>query len=158
MKEKNPRDYINSLLRIQRAGLSPLVPPNRTQILLDDLSSVEDRISRVLGLINQHEKKSNNMLFFVMYDIESDKVRRYVVKYLLKQGCIRVQRSIFLANLNASALEEIKQDLAEVQAVYDNEDSVLIVPISTDYLKAMKVIGKNINLDIITRSKNTLFF
>ena len=45
-----------------------------------------------------------------------------------------------------------------VQAAYQNEDSNLIVPITTDYLRAMKVIGQNIDVDIITHSKNTLFF
>ena len=45
-----------------------------------------------------------------------------------------------------------------VQAAYQNEDSILIVPITTDYLRAMKVIGQNIDVDIITHSKNTLFF
>ncbi|WP_249170570.1 hypothetical protein [Porphyromonas levii] len=48
--------------------------------------------------------------------------------------------------------------LAEVQACYDNEDSILIVPISTDYLQAMKVIGAAIDVDLILKRKNTLFF
>ncbi|WP_311566681.1 CRISPR-associated endonuclease Cas2 [Porphyromonas uenonis] len=29
-----------------------------------------------------------------MYDIESDKVRRLVAKYLIGKGCTRIQRSI----------------------------------------------------------------
>ena len=48
--------------------------------------------------------------------------------------------------------------LTEVQAFYDNEDSILVVPVSTDLLKSMKVIGKTLDVDIIMRSKNTLFF
>ena len=98
------------------------------------------------------------MLFFVMYDIESNKVRRHVVKYLERQGCTRVQKSIFLADLPTATYEKIKNDLADVQACYDNEDSILVVPISTDYLKAMKVIGQTINVDVITKTSNTLFF
>ena len=98
------------------------------------------------------------MLFFVMYDIESNRVRRQIVKYLERQGCTRVQKSIFLADLPISQYEQIKSDLAEVQACYENLDSILVVPISTDYLKAMKVIGQSINVDVITKSSNTLFF
>ena len=98
------------------------------------------------------------MMFFVMYDIESDKVRRYVVKYLERQGCSRIQRSIFLANLPMEKFNEIKDDLQEVQATYDNHDSILVVPITSEYLKAMKIIGQNINVDIITHTRNTLFF
>ena len=98
------------------------------------------------------------MLFFVMYDIESNKVRAQIAKYLIRKGCTRIQRSIFLADLASSEYNTIRQDLAAVQAAYDNKDSILIVPISTDYLQAMKVIGQKIELDIIMHSKNTLFF
>lgn len=98
------------------------------------------------------------MLFFVMYDVESNKVRRYVVKYLERQGCTRIQKSIFLADLEMSKFNEIKNDLAEVQAVYENNDSILVVPITTEYLRSMKIIGQNIDIDVITHSRNTLFF
>jgi CRISPR-associated protein Cas2 len=98
------------------------------------------------------------MLFFVMYDIAHNKVRNMVAKYLIKRGCYRIQKSIFLADLPPEDFSKIKSDLAEVQAAYDNNDSILIVPISTDYLKSMKIIGQNIDVDLIMRNKNTLFF
>ena len=98
------------------------------------------------------------MLFFVMYDIESNKVRYQIMKYLIKKGCTRVQKSIFLADLPSSIYNTIREELALVQESYDNNDSILIVPISTDYLSAMKIIGQSIDIDVITRSKNTLFF
>ena len=93
-----------------------------------------------------------------MYDIESNKVRSQIVKYLIKKGCVRVQKSIFLADLESSVYEEIRNDLAEVQAAYDNQDSILIVPLSTDYLRSMKVIGQSLNLDLITHSRSTMSF
>ena len=49
-------------------------------------------------------------------------------------------------------------DLTEVQSTYENEDSILIVPISSEYLRSMKIIGQKIELDIIMHNKNTLFF
>lgn len=98
------------------------------------------------------------MLFFIMYDIESNKVRYYVSKYLERKGCFRIQRSIFLADLNKSVYDEIKSDLAEVQSLYDNHDSIIVCPISTDQLRAMKVIGNDINIEIITHNRNTIFF
>jgi len=98
------------------------------------------------------------MTFFVMYDISSNKVRNQVVKYLIQKGCTRVQRSIFLADLDAKVYNEIREDLAAVQQAYENEDSILIVPLSTDYLKSMKIIGQNIDIDVITKCKHTLFF
>jgi CRISPR-associated protein Cas2 len=86
------------------------------------------------------------------------KVRYNVVKYLIKRGCTRIQKSIFLADLSHEIYDSIRNDLSEIQSLYDNHDSIIICPISTDLLKSMKVIGQSINMDVITRSKNTLFF
>lgn len=98
------------------------------------------------------------MLFFIMYDIESNKVRYNIVKYLERMGCHRLQKSIFLANLSMEKYDQIKKDMVEVQSLYDNHDSIIVCPVSTDIIRCMKIIGQNINLDIITQSKNTLFF
>lgn len=93
-----------------------------------------------------------------MYDIESNKVRTLISKYLERKGCIRIQKSIFLADLDRTIFEEIRSDLVEVQSSYENNDSIILVPISTDYLQSMKIIGQSVNVDIITKNKNTLFF
>ena len=98
------------------------------------------------------------MLFFVMYDIESNKVRYNVVKYLERKGCTRIQKSIFLADAPADIYDSIRTDLAEVQALYDNHDSIIVCPISPDLLRSMRIIGQNIDIDLIMKNKNTLFF
>lgn len=98
------------------------------------------------------------MLYFVMYDIESNKVRTNVAKFLLKMGCFRIQETIFLADTSHEKYDKIRNVLTDVQALYENNDSILVVPISTDYLKSMKIIGKQIDVDIIMRNKSTLFF
>ncbi|MDL2213259.1 CRISPR-associated endonuclease Cas2 [Bacteroides sp. OttesenSCG-928-E20] len=157
-KKKEAYGYIEILKKLIHAGISESPPPNRTAVRLDEFLSTEERVRQILGVINRKNRNPSTMLFFVMYDIESDKIRRYIVKYLQRKGCLRVQRSIFFADLDASSCEEIKRDLAEVQAIYENKDSILIVPISTDMLKSMKVIGQNLNIDIITNTENTLFF
>lgn len=123
----------------------------------EKLDRLDERVERLLNITNQ-ERKSTNMLFFVMYDIAHNKVRGYVAKYLIKKGCTRIQKSIFLADLPPDSVQSIKSDLAQVQAAYDNNDSILIVPVSTDEIRAMKIIGQNIDVDLITRNRNTLFF
>ena len=45
-----------------------------------------------------------------------------------------------------------------LQTSNENKDSILVVPISPDYLRSMKIIGQKIELDIILHNKNTLFF
>lgn len=156
-RKKRTLSFVEKMKKLQQAGLSENSSPNR---LLDDcdLSNLEVRIKNILQIIDNPKKKTNTMIFFIMYDIESNKVRRYIAKYLEKKGCTRIQRSIFLADADTAIYNEIKNDLTEVQACYDNNDSILVVPISPDYLRAMKIIGQSIDLDIITRSKTSLFF
>ena len=60
--------------------------------------------------------------------------------------------------MNVHELDKIRRSLTEVQECYENNDSILVVPISTDYLQSMKIIGKTIDVDIIMQTKNTLFF
>lgn len=146
------------LQRIAEAGIKDNEEIKRTPEDEESiLETLPERVRKILN-INENQRKSTDMLFFVMYDIAHNKVRNMVAKYLIKRGCYRIQKSIFLADLPPEDFNKIKSDLAEVQAAYDNNDSILIVPISTDYLKSMKIIGQNIDVDLIMRNKNTLFF
>lgn len=157
-KKKEPPSFVEKMQKFIHAGISGSTVPNRIDNDLDNLSSLEERVSKVLGIVNRSNRSATSMLFFVMYDIESNKVRNQVVKYLQRKGCVRVQKSIFLADLEIAEYNNIRNDLAEVQAAYENKDSILVVPISSDYLRSMKIIGQKIELDVIMHSKNTLFF
>ena len=155
--KKPPLSFVDQMKKLIASGIndSPKI------VVKDDseaLTPLEERVQDILGLSDNARKRKDRMLFFVMYDIESDKVRRLVVKYLIREGCTRIQKSIFLADRPVATYNKIRSDLAEVQAVYDNEDSIIVLPVTTDYLRMMKVIGKNIDVDIITHNKNTLFF
>ncbi len=158
-KPKPPLSFVETMHKLAAAGLQDAPSPSQPhEVAVDDMPSIEARLKALFHLIENPKRKAANMLFFVMYDIESNRVRRQVVKYLIRKGCYRVQKSIFLADLSVDEYNAIRDDLTQVQACYDNEDSILVVPISTDYLKAMRIIGKNIDVDVITKSKNTLFF
>ena len=157
-RKKKEIDYIAILKKMIEAGIAHSPAAKQTDNANDQLLTLSERVQQVLEIVNNKKRPAGNMLFFVMYDIESNKVRRYVVKYLEKKGCTRIQKSIFLADLSLDKYESIRNDLTEVQAAYDNNDSILVVPITTDYLKAMKVIGQNLDVDIITHTRNTLFF
>jgi len=159
MTKKRPEiSFVQLMRKFNHAGIAGSPTPNRTTNDYDDLPTLEQRIGKILGLVNRDNRPASNMIFFVMYDIEDNKVRRYVANYLIRKGCNRVQRSIFLADLPNPLYEEIRNDLTEVQAAYENMDSILIVPLSTDYLTAMRIIGQTIDVDIITHKRNTLFF
>lgn len=162
-KKKPPLPFAEQMRKIAAARLKP--PPDAADGGEDrdgggtlDMDSLQVRVRKILGMTERAKKVEGRMLFFVMYDIENDKVRGLVSKYLIRKGCTRIQRSIFLADTPVETYEGIKEDLAEVQATYDNNDSIIILPVSTDYLRMMKIIGQKIEVDIITHSCNTLFF
>ena len=157
-KKKEPPGFVEVMRKLTRAGITGSAVPNRVITHLDEITTLEERVEKILGIIKQDKRPAGNMIFFVMYDIEDDKVRRHVFKYLLRMGCYRVQRSVFLADLPNANYDQIRKDLTEVQAAYDNNDSILVVPLSTDYLTAMKIIGQTIDIDVITKTRNTLFF
>ena len=156
-RKKKQFSLIEAVGRLQETGIS--LDSSHIDITdIDKIPSLDDRIKLILNINTKTDRKAGDMLFFIMYDIESNKVRRLIVKYLEQKGCHRVQKSIFLADLPGDVYNQIRNDLAEVQAAYDNYDSILIVPISTDYLNSMKDIKKTIDVDLIMKTKNTLFF
>jgi CRISPR-associated protein Cas2 len=158
-KKKPPLTFVEEMARLKSAGLKEDTSPNRPiNTDIDGLPTLEERLKILFDIAKKTKHDPSRMLFFVMYDIESNKVRRHVVKYLERQGCSRIQKSIFLADLPVAKYEQIRNDLVEVQGCYENEDSILVVPISSDMLNAMKIIGQNINIDLITRNTTTLFF
>ena len=155
---RKPLSYIEMLRKLSHAGMSHSPEVNRAVGTLDDLPTLRERVNFLLGVVNNPMRPITHMLFFVMYDIASNKVRYLVAKYLERKGCIRIQRSIFLADLDKAVYDQIKTDLAEVQSLYNNHDSIIVCPVSTDQLRVMKIIGEDINLDVIIKSHNTIFF
>jgi len=102
--------------------------------------------------------KSNVMLFMIMYDIENNKVRTQIAKYLTKKGCMRIQKSVYLAKSSPAVMKEISNVLREINEIYHNHDSIFVLPVPEEKFSNMKVIGKNVEFEILTKPKNVLFF
>ena len=86
--------WAEKMRKLRRAGIGS---QPRAELTDDDqLLSIEVRIEKILGITT--EKNKNLMIYFVMYDIENNKVRNQISKFLIRKGCHRVQKSIFLAN------------------------------------------------------------
>lgn len=157
-KKREPIQYVEVLRKLANAGVANSPKVDRVIEGVDEITSLEERVNYLMGIVKRSKRPETNMLFFVMYDIESNKVRRYVAKYLEQKGCTRIQRSIFMADLSRETYASIKSDLAEVQALYENNDSIIVCPISTDEIKAMKIIGQQLDVDVFLKTRNTLFF
>lgn len=157
-KPRTPLTLHQKLLKIKRAGLSHQRPPDAYDPEQAELPTLEERIDRIFELYSLNQKKPTGMIYFIMYDIENNKVRTHIAKYLKKKGCVRVQKSIFLASSEREKFNEIHQTIKEVQEFYDNNDSIFFVPVSVDQLRSMKIIGHSIDYDLIIGNTNTLFF
>jgi CRISPR-associated endonuclease Cas2 len=96
-------------------------------------------------------------LYIVYYDIGSNKVRNYISRYLERKGLERIQRSVFAGRTSRDVLEEITESLRMVNSVYDNEDSIIILPIGLETYKAMRLIGKNTGIRRLAESPHTLY-
>ncbi len=103
-------------------------------------------------------RKTKYMLYMIMYDIENNKIRTHIAKYLIKKGCMRIQKSVYIAKGTSREMKEISQILYEINAAYANNDSIFVLPIPQEKFNNMKVIGKNMSFEIITKPKNVLIF
>ncbi|MEZ5040694.1 MAG: CRISPR-associated endonuclease Cas2 [Saprospiraceae bacterium] len=154
---KAPKKTYNlqeALAAIQQAGIKAA----QTEPLDPTLSSLSDRIKAILQIVRDQPIKATEMTYLIMYDITDDKVRTQIAKYLIKQGCIRIQKSVFLLKSSNKVFDEILETLKEVNAYYQNEDSIILVPINASDVRSMKLIGKNVQLSTLTDKPNTLFF
>ncbi len=107
---------------------------------------------------NNTPKNSEDMYCFIFYDVENNKIRRILAKYLEKKGCIRVQKSVFFAKMHRKLYKEMKQIILDLQQCYENDDTIIMLPVGEDLLNTMHCIGKNFDLEVLTSNKHTLIF
>ncbi|MEM9723593.1 MAG: CRISPR-associated endonuclease Cas2 [Bacteroidota bacterium] len=120
---------------------------------------LQERVKAVKDIFESFPSKpKSTMICFIMYDITDNKIRKKIADYLEEKGCYRVQKSIFLGQLDRKVYREIQDALWQIQQTYDNEDSILFVPVSEDEIKAMRIIGKEVNVPFMLQRGNSVFF
>lgn len=102
-------------------------------------------------------KSIYNMLLFVMYDIENNRVRKKVADYLEAKGLKRIQKSVFFGELERKHYALLRETLLEIQASYENKDSLMLVPIAEDEFKKLYLIGKEVDFSLDLMRGSTLF-
>lgn len=143
------------LAKIKAAGIQEIsVAPTE----LAGLNTLEERIKIILQIVKAEPVKATEMTYLILYDISNNKVRIQIAKYLLQQGCIRIQKSVFMVKSSNKHFQDIHDTLKEVNEYYQNEDSIILVPINASDVRSMKLIGKNVQIETITDKPNTLFF
>jgi CRISPR-associated protein Cas2 len=129
----------------------------------EEILAVENEIpfyfGRFLEWFKRNEKKNaDDMYCFILYDIENNKIRRLLAKYLEKKGCVRIQKSVFFAKVPRKMYLEIKSIATDLQKVYDNQDTIILLPVGEEPLNNMHCIGKNFDFELLTQHKHTLIF
>lgn len=124
--------------------------------LVHEGSAAFGTVGRALQRINAKRLKPEEMICFIMYDVEDNKIRNHIAKYLIKRGCERIQKSVYMARTTKKAYEDMARTLAEVNEVYDNNDSILLLPLGVENIERMKVIGKDIDKEVVIKKRNTL--
>ena len=101
------------------------------------------------------------MNFFICYDISDDKRRLHLSKLLLRTGCQRVQKSVFIASdFDRREMLRLKSTIEKLLNVQYTEgtsldDSVLYIPLDNDAVA--NVLCKAIkNFGIIYGKKRTV--
>lgn len=97
-----------------------------------------------------------HVVFVVMYDISDDKVRKYVSDFLLREGLVRIQKSVFLGKRPVRAYRELSGKLREINEMYDNWDSILVLPVPEDKMMRMHVIGEDLDVRLVLSRPNVL--
>lgn len=149
-------DLKERIAKLKAAGLTV----NDDETDLDDameIAPLPDRIKKILGILQSNPVKATTMNYLILYDISNNKVRRLIAEYLLSKGCIRIQKSVYLCHSNHKKFTEIKETLADINDTYENEDSIILIPINISDARSMKLIGNNINIDQIIDPPNTVF-
>lgn len=85
------------------------------------------------------------MLTWVVYDISKNKTRSKVAKRCLEFGLYRVQKSVFLGDVDPNRVDEIEIFSKEILDL--ETDSVYIFPVCQEDFGKCRLIGKGFNKD-----------
>ena len=87
------------------------------------------------------------MLTWVVYDISDDRTRSRVADRCLDFGLQRVQKSVFLGNLDSNRVDEVilfSQELLNVET-----DSVYVFPMCRDDFEKVRIVGQGFDQDLV---------
>ncbi len=96
------------------------------------------------------------MIVWVIYDIVDNKVRSKVASACLDYGLYRVQKSVFLGELNASERDSLALRCEEL--IDPDVDSVYVFPMDEKSFKKIKLVGQAFDKELVTDEVVTKFF
>ncbi|MGB9941435.1 CRISPR-associated endonuclease Cas2 [Methanosarcina sp.] len=96
------------------------------------------------------------MLVWVIYDITENRVRQKVSDRCKNYGLYRVQKSVFLGDLNTNDRESLGLECEEL--IDTEKDSVYVFPMDEQSFKKVQLIGQAFDKDLVSDEVITKFF
>lgn len=96
------------------------------------------------------------MLTWVVYDIADTRKRDTVIRICKGYGLYRVQKSVFLGNLNRNELDSIALECKE--AIDEKTDSLYVFPMCDDCFGKIKLIGNAFDKELVSDEIISKFF
>jgi len=96
------------------------------------------------------------VLAWVIYDISENNIRNKVSKKCKGYGLYRVQKSVFLGDLNSNERDSLTIECEEL--IDAEKDSVYIFPMDEQSFKKVKLIGQAFDKDLVSDELITKFF
>lgn len=95
-------------------------------------------------------------MLWVVYDIIENSTRRKIANLCLDKGLYRVQKSVFLGNLNANERDSLA---VECEDIIDLDvDSVYIFPMDNESFRKVKLLGQAFDKELVSDEVLTKFF
>lgn len=96
------------------------------------------------------------MLVWVIYDIQLTKTRNTVIKKCKNAGLYRVQKSVFLGDIENNQFDELKLVLETIIDV--KNDSLYLFPMSKAELNQAGLLGQAFDKELVTDEIISKFF
>lgn len=95
------------------------------------------------------------MLVWFIYDIVEDKPRKRLADKAIEQGLERVQKSVFLGNIDKNLIDELVVFSEEI--INPDDDSVYVFPMCQEDFKKIELIGQAFDKAMVNDEINSLF-
>ena len=87
------------------------------------------------------------MLTWIIYDISKDRTRTKIAKRCLDFGLYRVQKSVFLGDIEGNRVEEII--LASRELMNLKTDSIYVFPMCRDDFDRVRIVGQGFDREMV---------
>lgn len=96
------------------------------------------------------------MLVWAIYDISNNKTRNKIIKICKEAGLYRVQKSVFLGDIETNRLDELS--LQSEKIINKDTDSVYIFPICEQDFKKVILQGQAFDKSLVSDEIISKFF